>query len=102
MMHSIRMSRVNVSASFALMVFDAGLREWVEKNSIQPGRLLLIGGPPCNNVPGTNNHLPSTHPNGQCGIDGGESKLYYEFARIYKLLEKIMREKRSANGNCCE
>ena len=66
----------------------------MERNNIQPGRLLLVGGSPCDNIAGTNNMLPRTDPNGQSGLQGTKSSLYYEFRRIYMSLEKIMREKR--------
>jgi len=65
------------------------LQAWLRKHAIQPERLLVIGGSPCNNMEGTNNRQGKANPHGQCGLKGTYSQLYYKFTKIIQWLREL-------------
>jgi len=66
------------------------LRKWIEDHSIQPGKLLVIGGSPCDNMPCTNNRVSSSKSSGAAGLEGDKSKLFFAMTRILKDLYDLL------------
>lgn len=68
------------------------LMDQLEKEARSCGGFdLIAGGTPCTNLSGEN-RVPATAATGASGLDGHESRLFYNFAEICRRMVRLYRE----------